>query len=458
MRILQVSCSFYPKKIGGTEVYLRALNRQLIKLGHQVFLSFTDEFYEKNGPLLREKKYTIDGVEVFVIEKNTRDLKTADIYFDSRRITYDLFKNQINRIQPDIVNFHHFSPADTITQLKVVKELKIPIILTYHTPGMTCGCENLLFLKKRVCNGKIDYKRCLVCTQFKYGIPKALAYVWASLPYFFSESIGTFTSTLKLKGRFITWLQLPWLSRKRIDRWQDGFKMVDHFIAVCQWVYDFLLENGIADEKITLCRQGIDSPLTIARKEKSTTLRLGYLGRIHPFKGIDILIKALKLLPSDYKIETFIYGSLEGKANDKYYKRLLRLARSNKKIKWLGKIADSEKFAILSQLDLLVIPSFWRETGPLVLLESWASRTAVIASNLGGMAELIKEERGGLLFNLDDTTDLAKKIERVYREPGLLERLESTIPPLRTMQEVSGEIDSIYNKVLNTKLKLKTNE
>ena len=60
MKILQVSCSFYPRKIGGTEVYIRSLNKELLRLGHQVFVSFVDEFYEKNGPEVRERQYTVD--------------------------------------------------------------------------------------------------------------------------------------------------------------------------------------------------------------------------------------------------------------------------------------------------------------------------------------------------------------------------------------------------------------
>ena len=88
MKILQVSCSYYPRKTGGTEVYVRSLNKELINLGYQVFVSFVDGFYEKNGPRLREKQYDLDDSRVLVIEKNTFYLKTADIYFDSRKIIY----------------------------------------------------------------------------------------------------------------------------------------------------------------------------------------------------------------------------------------------------------------------------------------------------------------------------------------------------------------------------------
>lgn len=448
MKILQVSCSYFPDKIGGTEVYVHNLNQELISRGYAVFVSYIAQFYGCRSPFLRIRNYTFKGVPTFVIEKNTFSLKTKDLYMVEDLEIYQVFKDYLRKIQPDIVHFHHFSPTDVISQMKAAKEMHIPIILTYHTPMMTCGHTDMLYLGKSPCHGRIDYKKCLICTQSKYGVPLFLAYLWANLPKNLAESLGKSVSKININNRFATWLQLPWLTRERIEKWREGLRMIDHFVAVSLWVYELLIKNNIPKERITLCRQGIgQTPSNIKRREDGN-LRLGYLGRIHPVKGVDILLKAFELLPSHYRIELYIYGSFQDKADEKYYNKLRQMSYKDKRIKWSGTLNNRERFSDLSKLDVLVIPSRWLETGPLVLLESWAVGTPIIGSRLGGIAELVTEGLGGLLFEPEDAQDLARAIIRIYNEPGLLGKLKLNIPKVRTMQEVADEMENLYHRLM----------
>lgn len=103
----------------------------------------------------------------------------------------------------------------------------------------------------------------------------------------------------------------------------------------------------------------------------------------------------------------------------------------------------------MQEADLLVIPSLWLETGPLVLLEAWACRVPVIASNRGGIAELVNSGRGGLLFEAGDHRALAGILRRALREHGMLEGLGASISCPRTMQQVAADTQSIYEKILS---------
>lgn len=444
MRILQISCSYLPDKIGGTEVYLYNLSHELASRGHQVFISYIEGFYEKNGPKVRIKEYALDGISVFVIRKNIFNFKTYWLYFDTEDEISPLFRDYLGKIKPDIVHFHHFSPTDIIYQMRIAKEMNLPVILTYHTPMMTCAHADMLYLGKSPCSGKIEYKKCLICAQTRYGIPPFLGLIWASLPKGLAQSLGSFVSRANFKGPLATWLQLPWLTRERIARLRMGFEMVEHFVAVCLWVNKLLVENGIPTEKITLCRQGIGRMPENIKRQKADILRLGYLGRIDAYKGIDVLLGAFKFLPAEYKIELYIYGLWQTVSDSEYYRRLCRKTRGDRRIKWLNIPEGRDKFQVLSQLDALVIPSRWLETGPLVLLEAWAAGTPVIGANLGGIAELVTEGKAGLLFKSGDALDLSRVIARIYEERGLLEKLRAGIPSVRTMKEVADDMEKLY--------------
>jgi glycosyltransferase involved in cell wall biosynthesis len=451
LKVLQISCNYFPESVGGTEVYVRNLSKELLLQGNQVFISYVSGFSQNNGPLIKKKEYSFEGVPVFVIQKNNFKLKTKDLYFNTDRYPeiYTTFKEYLKRVHPDVVHFHHFSPTDVIIQMQAVKDMGLPIILTYHTPMMTCSHSDMLYLGKKPCDGKIDYKRCLICMQTKYRVPLCFAWVWANLPKSITNLSGRSVSN-NMYGRFATWLQLPWFTGERIKRWEEGFKMIDHFVAVCQWVYDLLIENDIPQKKTTLCRQGIGQIPAVTKREKGSALRLGYLGRIHPVKGIDMLLKAFRLLPRHYQIGLYIYGLPGGNNSDrKYYNNLVRQTRREKRIKWLGILEEKDKFQILGQLDVLIIPSIWLETGPLVLLESWAVHTPVLGARIGGIAELVEEGKGGLLFKPGDPSDLLRIIKNIYKEPDILERLRMSIPEVPTMKEVTKDMEDLYKWLIN---------
>ncbi len=448
MKILYITSNYLPDKIGGTEVYVCDLSRELILRGHKVFITHMGRFHEANGPALRSREYAFRDTPVFVIEKNDINFRTAHLYFLTQEEVSKEFKRYLENIKPDIVHFHQFSPTDIILQMEVAKASGIPVVFTYHSPHVACSRADMLFSGVRPCEGKIINKRCLACAQTRFGIPYSLARIWADFPLRFTAFVGRLVFNLNLKSPLATYLQLPWLSLERIKRWKKGFSLIDHYVAVCSWAQELLLNNGVSAEKISLSRQGIGQAPSVVKKHNKDVFRLGYVGRIHPVKGVDILISAFKKLPIDYKIELCIYGMPEkDRVEEKYYQRLRHSSSGDKRIVWSGILPTEERFDKLAQLDALVIPSRWLETGPLVLLESWAVGTPVIGAKLGGIAELVKEGQGGLLFQPQDVNDLAAKIKDIYQDHDLLLRLKENIPHVRTMQDVACDMEVLYKKL-----------
>jgi glycosyltransferase involved in cell wall biosynthesis len=87
----------------------------------------------------------------------------------------------------------------------------------------------------------------------------------------------------------------------------------------------------------------------------------------------------------------------------------------------------------------------------LVIQEAFAAKIPVIATNLGGMAEAVTHEVNGLLFERGDVDDLARQLRRVADEPGLLPKLRSGIPPVKTIEQEVTELETMYRDLVARK-------
>ena len=99
----------------------------------------------------------------------------------------------------------------------------------------------------------------------------------------------------------------------------------------------------------------------------------------------------------------------------------------------------------------MVVPSLWYENAPLVIREAFAANIPVIATNLGGMAEVVAHEVNGLLFERGNADDLAIQLRRIVEEPGLLGQLYQRVPPVKTIEEESAELAAIYHALIKKK-------
>ena len=98
---------------------------------------------------------------------------------------------------------------------------------------------------------------------------------------------------------------------------------------------------------------------------------------------------------------------------------------------------------------MLVVPSIWHENSPLTIHEAFMACVPVITSNIGGMAELVQDGVNGLLFQVGDSKDLAKRIQMVIDATGLIERLRKNIKPVIPIENPALEIREIYRSLVS---------
>jgi glycosyltransferase involved in cell wall biosynthesis len=245
-------------------------------------------------------------------------------------------------------------------------------------------------------------------------------------------------------------LNLSW----RVDRQQRLYtRAVDRYIAVSEHVKTQLIE-GLAwpSSKLDVIHNGVDTTRFSepARPELRATLSGGNPGplvlvvaRLDPDKGHRHLLAAAALLPDVRFVlagEGPERGALEALASE------LRL---DERVRFLGHRSDIPQ--LLAACDVMALPSSF-EGLPISVLEAMASGTAVVASNIGGVDELVHHNVTGLLVEPRDAPALAGAIRRLVDDPALAARLADAARE-NVAQEFSAStmarrVAAVYDRVL----------
>jgi hypothetical protein len=167
-----------------------------------------------------------------------------------------------------------------------------------------------------------------------------------------------------------------------------------------------------------------------------------FIGRILKYKGVHLLINAFKRL-KDPNIDLKIYG----KVNDsKYMEQLQQLAANDKRIKFCGKYDQADLPKIMSEIDIVVVPSMF-ETFGIVTIEAFQYKTPVIGSNSGGVPEVLKHGYNGFLFENNDVNDLYEKMQYVLDNKHLIPELSKNCRIPRHISDEAQWLREQYNLI-----------
>lgn len=119
-----------------------------------------------------------------------------------------------------------------------------------------------------------------------------------------------------------------------------------------------------------------------------------------------------------------------------------------------GPYTQEDLPGIFSKTDVAIIPSR-SENYPFIVRECLHAGVPVIASNVGGIPEIIQDGVNGFLFKQGDFRDLANKLQFIIQNPQKIFALRKNIQPVRTVSEDAEELEGIYREVLTRKMKSK---
>ena len=131
-----------------------------------------------------------------------------------------------------------------------------------------------------------------------------------------------------------------------------------------------------------------------------------------------------------------------------YVAQLKRRSARTPAIRWRGQYAGRQVWGALAAADVLVVPSRWYENSPNAILEAYAAGLPVVATDLGGMAELVEHDKSGLLFRYNDASSLRQQLARLVDDPALLTRLREGIPGVTTLDQEMQALVAAYHRLL----------
>jgi glycosyltransferase involved in cell wall biosynthesis len=443
MKVIQIPFSFPPNPPGGTEVYVSQLAKDLNALGETALVA---------APAEETRAYTIDGLNVrrFGLTQNIED--TIELYGLGDPRAAAEFAEILDDESPDLIHLHAFTSAISVRLIRTARMRKIPVVLTYHTPTVSCQRGTLLLWGDQICDGRLDIVRCSGCTLHGLGLNAPLSRIIGHIP----PRAGKWLGDRGLKGGIWTALRTSELISERHAAFRIMTAEVDRIVAVCGWVQQLLLNNDVSPRKVVLSRHGINwtsaSRIPIFETETERAVeetRIAFMGRLEPVKGLDVLIRAIKMSPG-LKLKLEVFGIVQNEGQRKYQKELETLIGNDERISFCEPIPSSQVVSRLKEYDFLAVPSQWMETGPLVVLEAFAAGIPVIGWNIGGLGELVTHDVDGLLIEPGPggVDRWVETLQRVADDANLRSRLKVGVQPPRRSIDVALEMLGLYNAVL----------
>lgn len=358
-----------------------------VLLGHTFYRtsapSGEDSVYRNEKDLLQS-----NGIEVISYEKKNDDLSDVSLSEKIRngvncvwsRQTRNELYNLLIETKPDIAHFHNTFPQLSPSAYAACAKAGVPVVQTLHNYRFICP-NGLLLRDGRPCDDCID---------------------------------GTLFSSLKHRCYRDSLLATSALTANiAFNRLNGSFEnRVHRYIALTQFAKDRFVRGGLPAHKISIKPNFLDDVQIPTTKQNYAI----YVGRLTQEKGVKTLVQAWRHLNGTIALKIVGDGELRPQLEEISRKAELP-------IEFVGQKTKADVLRLIGAARLQVIPSECYEGFPMAVLEAFASRTAIVASRIGGLAEIIQNNVNGLSFTAGDDLDLATTVIKAWNNQELLDQL-----------------------------------
>ena len=427
MKILQVVHYFPPSGLGGSELHTCQLSKELFKF-HDVRLFFTIPD-DKGSEKIEQGCY--NGIPYGALKK---DYCTFDQPFHERSAWVEReFSKTLDSFKPDVIHFQHLSNL-SLALPSLAKKMHVPCCFTLHDFWLLCPRTFFLNSEMKACDS-YSPARCADCMQDRigyYALPSK-----GSWPVRFAKQYIKQAINLKKKMTAFASIGL-W----RVYWVRKIFKAVNMFIAPSEFLRERFVMHGLSPQKIIFIPHGSNMKMFSGiKKTFSPILRFAFIGTMRFHKGIYVLIDAFNRVAGPHELR--LYGRTAPALDDDLKKRI-----TNSHIHIMGELREEDKQKAFSEIDVLIVPSICCESYSLVINEAFITKTPVIVSDIGAMAERVKDGVTGLTFPPGDSEALAQKIALFISDRSLKDRLASGIPAVKDGSVYADEIIQLYNGLI----------
>lgn len=395
MRVLVVSHGHPAFSIGGAEVASHALFRGLDAMD-----GIEAHYLARTGsPVARHEETPLMSLrqgprETFV------HLDAYDHRWISSRAIGELagpVADWLRDLDPDVVHFHHLIGFGA-EMLALVRRVlpRAAIVVTFHEYLSICLNHGQMVKtgRHRLCS-RASPAECSGC--FPEWTPEAV----------------------HLRERFL----------------KDHLLLADAFVSPSRFLADRHVAWGLPEERFAVIENGLaPSPAAPPRALAAggRRARFGFFGQVTEFKGLAVLLDAIARVPDgawgdDAALMVF-GGNLENQPEAFRTRFEALMQAAGRRARFFGAYRSEELPRLMGSVDWVVMPSIWWENSPVVIQEAFHHRRPLIVSDIGGMAEKVRDGVDGLHFRAGSAEDLADKLACAMGEPALWQRLSDAAP------------------------------
>lgn len=415
MKILMVNKFLYPN--GGSETYIFELGKQLINMGHEV------QYFGME----HEGRTVGNNVQCYTSDMDFHTGKLQKLLYPFKIIYSTEARQKIRRVLedflPDVVHLNNINFQLTPSIIYEIRDFgkkrgkKIKIVYTAHDYQWVCPNHMMVIPK----SGELCFK----CEGGKFGACTTNRCIHNSRIKSILGSVEAF-----------------------YYKWRKTYGLVDVIICPSEFMKRKLDTNPLLAAKTVMLHNFLTETISADTPDGSygdngawSELQAElpkryalYFGRFTKEKGVETLLNVCKKLPQT----EFVFagsGPLE--------KEIEKLPN----VKNAGFVSGAALYKLIAGAQFSIYPSQWYENCPFSVMESQLYRTPVIASDIGGIPELVADKVSGELFNPGAEDELEEKIRRFWEQPELCARYSENCKNIKfdTTLEYCGRIvNEIY--------------
>lgn len=381
-------------------------NRYKYQGGEDVAVELEQKILEEHNHIC--EVIIFDNTE---IESFKQKIKTAtQAIYNSR--SKKIIEFHIRNFAPDVIHVHNLFFIASPSVLYAAMKYKIPVVMTLHNYRMICA--NALLLRDcQICEKCV--KKAVPLSGIKYRCYRNSA----------------------LESALVTAVN-SW--HNAAGTWRNK---VDQYISLTQFAREKFITSslGLSQDQIIVKPNFIfDTEYTASKRGESYL----FVGRLSVEKGVKTLLESFSSTPS--KQVDIIGDGPERVALENEYGAFHN-------IRFLGAKSKSEVLGYMRNAKALIFPSIWYEGLPFTIIESFATGTPVIASDIGGLKNMITDAYNGVLFKTGNAAALTDALSRFEKldSPELNANARATYIKSYHPQSHYKSIIEIYNKVIKQK-------
>jgi glycosyltransferase involved in cell wall biosynthesis len=284
----------------------------------------------------------------------------------------------LNAVRPDIAHLQSIHAHITPSVIHELAAHQVPIVWTLHDYKLICPNTHLLAHGSicEACRGGAFYhallKRCKKSSRAASAVVTAEAYLHRAL---------------------------------RITR------LVHRFVSPSRFLIDKFAEFGWSRSRLVHIRNFLEHRHFIQERAAERGYVL-YLGQVEPWKGLRHLLDAMERLPGTEL-------RVAGEGSDRTTCERLVAERGLSNVRFLGRLSMYQVQEAIDGSSVGVVPSVCYENCPYTVMEFMAAGKPVVASNLGGIPELVEDGKTGFLVPPGDSAYLARSIGELIEKPAV---------------------------------------